>query len=483
MRSIPEILSPPSPISRLPSELLAEIFALCWLSFWPPFEDIAGLTTASFETEIGRLAHLPLLTLSRVCSRWHTIVLGTPALWREIQLDNVLWDTSSNIENVLGLIKSALERSGNSSLIVAIVSDVGKPPFYPALELLSAHSERWQTVGLRCPLSVIYALSGIHGKLSRLENLELELWDDEPAVLDILEVVPKLTRFAFGGPPTAIAKLPLGQLASFSWLGMLSLDAPMVMSVMPHLKPSAEFRFALELWSEEISPDCHLNIPPITADVSRLTLEVIETFRPAHCKHALGEIFANLTLPALKELNLRSEQHPCLPLPWPHSDFLALSARSSFHTHLQFLDLHHAILTETELIECLSTLPSLERLAVSDHQRVGDQGVDQILFTDTLLTALTLSSDKSPIVPGLRRLFCISVLQFDDHVFLKFLLSRSAHRAGDAMGPFKIHTLAPPGHHQRPFDPDVVGQLCSQKDLVFEVGLPPTEHVLARSIP
>ncbi|KAJ7496512.1 hypothetical protein FB451DRAFT_1207955 [Mycena latifolia] len=462
---------PLSPIIQLPSELLAQIFDLHWLSFTPAFEDIAGLTCASSQTEICRLAHAPLLSLSQVCSRWHTIALGTPSLWREIQLDNVLWDTSesSHIDKVLELLESALARGRNSSLTVMMICDVDKPPFYPALQLLTAHSERWQIASLKCPMTVIDAFSGVKGRLPRLENLELEIWDDESRELDILEVVPRLERLAFGGPLVAISKLPIGQLNSFSCLDMLSVEAPMVMSVMTQLKRSAEFRLDLEIWHEDPSQVFDVNIPPLTSNISSITIEVLETFIPAQCRHTLGEIFANLTLPALEDLKLKSEQYPHLPLPWPHNDFLSLCARSSFHIHLRSLQLHHVIVTEGELLECLSNLPSLERLTISDHQAVGDKGADQLLITDTLLTALTPKLNKADLVPLLRYLECSSLLQFDDQVFLKFLSSRSAGCRNTTTDPFQSAMFWLHGH-RRALKPDVISQITdlrARKELVF----------------
>ncbi|KAJ7649027.1 hypothetical protein DFH06DRAFT_944798, partial [Mycena polygramma] len=92
-----------APVRRLPSEILAEIFALCWDSFTPFMEDV-DCDSVSLPTEIARLAHAPLLNLSRVCVRWHNIALGTPALWSRIELEAILWTAApSRLEVIMEL--------------------------------------------------------------------------------------------------------------------------------------------------------------------------------------------------------------------------------------------------------------------------------------------------------------------------------------------------------------------------------------------
>ncbi|KAJ7862109.1 hypothetical protein B0H14DRAFT_3614405 [Mycena olivaceomarginata] len=63
-----------APIRRLPSEIMAEIFASCWT-----VRGLFDVEKKTFSTEIERLANLPLLILSQVCIRWHRIEMGTPS--------------------------------------------------------------------------------------------------------------------------------------------------------------------------------------------------------------------------------------------------------------------------------------------------------------------------------------------------------------------------------------------------------------------
>ncbi|KAJ7719697.1 hypothetical protein DFH07DRAFT_141110 [Mycena maculata] len=75
-------------------------------------------------------------------------------------------------------------------------------------------------------------------------------------------------------------------------------------------------------------------------------------------------------------------------LPSSHKGFLALSACSSFHAHLQPLQLIYAVITEAEFIECLSFFAQLE---IADHEPGRDDGHEFHLIIDTLLSSLTLT--------------------------------------------------------------------------------------------
>ncbi|KAJ7700857.1 hypothetical protein B0H17DRAFT_214218 [Mycena rosella] len=182
----------------------------------------------------------------------------------------------------------------------------------------------------------------------------------------------------------------------------------------------------------------------------------------------VSKIIDGLTLPNLAELKLCSEEYFGLPVPWPHVQCLALSTRSAFQSHLRSLQLHHCVITEAELLECLSALPSLERLAISDHRPFTDGGPDQLLVTNTLLASLTLAPDNPSPVPRLRFFECISLLRFDDRAYLDFLLSRLRGPDADA-GPFENRMLWLPGHH-RELNSSVVARIVdlrSRKELLF----------------
>ncbi|KAJ7639265.1 hypothetical protein FB45DRAFT_702489, partial [Roridomyces roridus] len=60
-------------ISYLPPEIMSEMFIHC-------------LPTKRSGLDSFNFAEAPFL-LSRVCSRWRQIVLSTPELWKELEID------------------------------------------------------------------------------------------------------------------------------------------------------------------------------------------------------------------------------------------------------------------------------------------------------------------------------------------------------------------------------------------------------------
>ncbi|KAJ7112155.1 hypothetical protein C8R44DRAFT_932753 [Mycena epipterygia] len=135
-----------SPIRRLP---FVEIFALCSAEFTPTFTDGPALGLFPLQIAFMRLAHGPRRALSRVCTRWHGVAMGTPALWTRLDLDTVLWRTPAFTRTATVLLVGALERGGNSLLTVELTLDEHFPPT-PALALLTAHSARWQALSVTC---------------------------------------------------------------------------------------------------------------------------------------------------------------------------------------------------------------------------------------------------------------------------------------------------------------------------------------------
>ncbi|KAJ7491770.1 hypothetical protein B0H11DRAFT_2007797 [Mycena galericulata] len=465
-----------SPIRRLPSEILAEIFAWCVSSFTPAFADITPKSSVC-GTEMARLAKAPLLVVSQVCARWHSVAMGTPTLWNTIELDGVLWRTPADAKRMMGLLKSALDRGGKSLLNIEVTID-NTAPHIPALELMAAHSERWQIASFICAVSDLQPLSAAKGRLPCLESLQL--WGT-PSPLEIFEDAPRLTEVEFGGTPESLAglaKLPLQQLQVFrcgEFVGLgefMGLGVSPAMNLMPHLSNTAHFFFQLRLLDFSAGFNESTSVPSVISPISSLSLNVVDGFSRVNIGPTMARIIEGLTLPSLENLEIDSEEYPDLPLPWPHAQFLGLSTRSSFDTHLRCLKLYHSVITETELLECLETLPVLERLSVSDHQVVQDQpggGTDQLLITDTLLAALTRTQHSPTLVPHLRSFACQSLMKFDDNVYVDFVASR--YQGGDGQ-PFKGEIWWLPGHSRNLGEAAVVrlDEMCRQKQFTFSFG-------------
>lgn len=231
----------------------------------------------------------------------------------------------------------------------------------------------------------MHALSCIKGNLPRLEALDIQIWfiARESSALDILDVVPRLKKLNFHASDweDAILKFPVEQLFSLRWMVFFSRDVSLIFTPMSRLERGASFHLE---WSLLDEPSEILGI------------------------HTTSKI----------------AEYPFIPLPWPHAQFLSLSERSSFASHFQWLEILDVVITEMELLQRLSSLPSLEQLAISDHQHIQDEGIDQLLIADFLFSQLTRTPDDPYLVPCLHSFTCRSLLRFNDKTFLNCLCSR-----------------------------------------------------------
>ncbi|KAJ7664663.1 hypothetical protein DFH06DRAFT_1188302 [Mycena polygramma] len=463
-----------APIRRLPSEILVHIFDQCEHPIRNPPDPVSN--AYMLAGELADVARKPLLTVSQVCSRWHDIVVGTPTFWNTIRVYGLwLWRTRMSSRKTTNLMKFALDRSGNTPLTFRIVLSFADSDNYctPALKLLAEHCERWKTVHLCCRPSQIPDLRGIKGKLPLLETLELEVDDPRPAaVRDLFQTAPRLKTFLIGGRlPPALAALHIPQLQTAGCLSQQPDQVPAAVSFMSSLPSQVEYRLQLFLGHWRHNKVTGIDLPPTSSNIATLSMETCDYFKRPHCVKAFSDIFASLTLPHLRDLKFRSRDAPYSLISWAHPAFLDFSARSSFHDHLHSLSLFDVIVTETELIEALFSLPSLHHLEISDHSIVAGHSVDELLITDTLLSALTLRPELNPpgLVPLLNTLHCRSVLRFDDHRYLDFLLSRRREPASNS-APFvcRIHWIS---GHLRALDVGVnarLRDLCARKELNCE---------------
>ncbi|KAJ6568626.1 hypothetical protein B0H19DRAFT_686355 [Mycena capillaripes] len=312
----------------------------------------------------------------------------------------------------------------------------------------------------------------------------LSVWDLVQG-LDLFNSAPKLTMAEFGCRPEcwpALVALPLHQLLFLSCFelvghaGALGLDMLPSLSMIPHLAPLARFR--LRLFNSEPEGTWHQGDPPssITSDISVLCIDFDPGISHNSATLTFTTVVEGLTLPSLELLDIDLLGYPDIFIHWPQSEFLALATRSAFHTHLKVLHLWHVVIAEPQLLECLAALPLLERLAISDHQLTPDSSAEQLLVTDSLLTALTRKPDRDvpcPL-PHLTSFGCQTLLKFSDTVLLDLILSRvpAIHADKTDVEFFEVEIWWLRGHH-RELDPSVVARMEELKD--FQYSFDPAE--------
>ncbi|KAJ7703888.1 hypothetical protein B0H17DRAFT_38643 [Mycena rosella] len=407
-----------APIRRLPSEILVEIFRLCWL------EPVADVDESALAMK--RLANAPLLALSQVCSRWHTIALGTPALWSVIEIDSLIWsEPTVKVDTAMGLLRSVLERGANHPLVVTIRNLDGGQLYGPALELLARHSVRWRSAILTGPLAPLRHLSGAKNNLPQLESLMFYCWPwetPETTPFELFQVAPSLARLELAGNVDnfpVLSNFPFEQLDRLECAEQIGPLPAFFTTTISRLSRTSTLSLRLCL----TSPGDLFHIPSATSNVAFLDIDVPWDI-PTSAQQLLHQLFASLTLPFLERLGFQTTEPPPVALPWPHPQFLSLSQRSAFHTHLFELLLDDVAIADTELIECLATLPALEHLSIADHKS-GTQG-EHVLITDTLWAALMRTpSSKACLVPRLCFLEFQTLLKFDEKILLTCVESRA----------------------------------------------------------
>ncbi|KAJ7744640.1 hypothetical protein B0H16DRAFT_1889596 [Mycena metata] len=493
-----------SPIRNLSTEILIQIFQLAAPYYGP--------SPKLIHRQIN-----PLRDLSKVCSRWHSIVMGTPALWSTIHVELTAASDPRFPGQFLNGLRSALKRGGNHPLTLRV--ECGSAPQNNVLEILTAHSERWETIIFGCKQGwPTRALEEVQQRLPRLNALAFNGRHRSGHRLPSAAFgsALQLKRFKGSGPVESITNIP--------WLRLQTVvldctadfakdlgDLASVMTAMPRL--SSAQRFGLQCNFKRPTPSPISLASPLStiySNVGALSIRVSSAPAvPDGTPHwaLLAEIFACLTLPSLRALDLVSNRG----LAWPHTAFLRLSTRSSFSEHLNSLDIAQAILKEHELFECLHVLPALTQLTIADHpaahvkqiRRRATVAEDAVLITDSLLRRLTLDPDSDSdsdsssvgLVPHLNSLSLTSFLAFDDSVLSAMLLSRlrigtpqresiPVHLAmlrllqsEPRLKPFNCQLRSIPGAH-RPLHPAVEARLCesaARGELVFsfeEAGTP-----------
>ncbi|KAJ7130677.1 hypothetical protein C8R46DRAFT_672892 [Mycena filopes] len=471
----------------LPTELLARIFGLCWQEFshrcHREDDEDEHEDAVWYQMHRARLAHDPLLTLSRVCSRWHFVAIGTPSLWADILLTECLVSTERRTAATVLLLRSVLERAGSVPLNIAA------PDVVPTLvsELLSSHSEQWRQFG--GTLNCLHTFLDVEGSdFPRMEVLDVDIWQDHPSRSAIAQMRNvRLLRVCSQDTihvktAAAFPRFDFPRLAFLHFVQGFPPNQPSLIASLPQLSQDAELRLTLTMWEDE--PLLHA---PLTSNAQAFTVEFLDPhfipleydivdplFEPLKCDIALKSLMSEITLSHLLHLNLESDNWPFLPLPWPHADFLALCARSSFHTQLRTLDISPVHITEEQLLECLLGLTVLEELVISDPPaaKICEPAAapDPPLISDSLLKQLSLTAGSSPlVVPRLTSIIFYSQLRFDASVFLAFVVSRITpyHR-------FAVE-LTQLSESCRELDPAVrtrLGELQASERVWFGMGAP-----------
>ncbi|KAJ7125534.1 hypothetical protein C8R43DRAFT_1030434 [Mycena crocata] len=422
-----------SRVRRVPTEILTEIFTLCAPEVYPYYSAAASDHTS--ESALERAAQLHLLRLSQVCASWYTIVMNTPSLWATIEVDTEPDQTSFHSTMFIHLLSLSLQRSADYPLTISLRAEFIlraklQPHAGPCINLLALRSHRWRSADLFLEEDALDLLEDVldslapaaTGNFPLLERLDLARYtlDD----LDIFEIAPKLTKVNLGEPSRRPPILPWRQLQSIAYAAVP--EESLIcrgLGLLRHCSELCEFQID-NLWFQDVATISQSELTPVESDIWSLNWTIFSPDRPDHARQALGDILGTLTLPCLKRLSLDSTQGNNPPLFWPHDQFIAFASRSGCSNTLISLSLHNMVITESELVQCLSVMASLEVLFIQDVPSKTSGGPDHILITDGLLRQLFWTADATCLIPSLARFSFESLFTFDKNVLLGFIASR-----------------------------------------------------------
>jgi hypothetical protein len=408
------------PMSRLPAELLAQVFEHC-------------LSGDAFLVPVSSQA--PLL-LAHTCSRWRAVALSTPSLWSTLQI--IYKDPTLDVP----MTSDWLQRSGSLPLSISISIDFNEQPAQEILDVICAHSLRWSHVrfefrGLYCP--PMYSLVLAENNTPLLHAFEFDARDISSAnitpIISLLNSAPELREVTW-----------VDDLADTQRLMELPLSRLTLLSItMSH--GTLDY---LELLDKCYNLE-HVRITRPRPGDTRPPREplVLSKLTSLNIAYDLTAILDSLVLPALKHVRIHTEGQTCRDTrrsinaggetsegagsgTWSPVSFLSLIERSSCTIESLWLD---GPMTETCLAECLEmTTSSLLKLTVS--------GVN---VTDKLLSCLTSSpsapiytstpsnhppSNSGPLCPLLREISLNTRISSSPGILLQMVESRLIPNSG-----------------------------------------------------
>ncbi|KAJ7235258.1 hypothetical protein C8J57DRAFT_1530947 [Mycena rebaudengoi] len=405
-----------------------------------------------------RLAKSELLQLSRVCSHWHTLAIGTPIFWSDIELHLHYLHTepAKYMQEMMELLQASIERARNAPLTVILRCGYHLSSS-PVLQLLAQFSHRMEKISIVGRFSSLHEFAIMESELPLLRSLELDV--EGLKSRGSFQSTPQLEEIICWGPVQDACTVPLSRLRKLSYQTI--------------------FHLGIIIEENDVTD---ISLPPVTSDISTLVLafspywteEDFDEDSVEDTAHVLSVVLDSLTLPHLRSFTASSDTYPNMLIPWLHTKFLEMFTRSTFHCHLETLDISHAMITESELIHCLAQLPALVDLSIADHDEMIHSsdplhGADIILITTNLLHRLTWVPDTEKcLVPCLRALRCKTRLEFHEDAFLQLVLSRLEPGL-----PFLVEMQWFPAYHPE-WQPDIMAQLCELQrlgkfDFLFEI--------------
>ncbi|KAF7345525.1 F-box domain-containing protein [Mycena venus] len=375
-----------SPLRRMPSEILGEIF-------WWTLPSIGyRINAAGFDT-----AQSPWL-LTRISSRWRAICVSTPSFWSRVAIDYSITDNHSLYSR--SLAETQLQRAQKLKIHFYGCEANDSHPQIQMFQLLLQYSSCWEELSLGLTAKLVPLLPAVRDRVQSLTRLWIQWFSPESqsAVqsIDCFKSASSLVDFsAYNEYRFIPIAYPTNQLRRYQ------LDCPWeihkgILKLAPNL---VEVRIAI---SFDVEP-----WPDVRETIDLPYLRRLYVSYP--------EVLDYLRAPALEGLALWVGKDADNFLPNVES-FLDRSACSVRRFSLRgFPDAH----TTTKMLE---KIPSITELAITIEYSDASEGVDR------LVSALTVSHGpgSTTVAPQLRLLLfgCERHSRIDYTAYLEMLKSR-----------------------------------------------------------
>ncbi|KAF5356367.1 hypothetical protein D9758_009526 [Tetrapyrgos nigripes] len=418
-----------SPIRRLPTEIMGEIFLY--------YQDLhmSDREDRQFREPLTRPLYsspaMTALVLSSVCKLWHTITLATPQLWSRFSLR-----IRGKCGSLSHLLEIYLSRSKQHPLTFDVVVNGDGPNSNTIIRLLSAHSHRWFFASCdgRCP--------GLNMQpdLPLLQSLEMQ-YEDADSLNAFASARTLRTVSVVGISRFLHSNLPWDQIQFLRALELSTGDVGLPRYVWELAQKCPALR-SLELDFDDYPPH---EPAGFTSSVHLGKLESLCLRYVNWCDFC--ELFSVSTLPSLRKLSLYAfTDEGSEGLEEPTLDIAAFSSFiSRSQCSISILRLEN-LQRSTVQLACgmLQHIPTLTELIVEEvlTWRRDDPPPMTTLFATLCVCPSPVEIDRQageikPALPLLRRLIMeVNAEQFEVCRFVDMVESRGM-LAGGCLGILK----------------------------------------------
>ncbi|KAJ7609135.1 hypothetical protein FB45DRAFT_805804 [Roridomyces roridus] len=183
-----------SPLRRMPSELIAEIFS--WSL--PTIDEMDGDRSDVKKSPWA---------LAQVSSRWRNISLSTPSLWSMVQVWGKRIDDSA-----IKLVRMQVERARKLKVHFYASEDGDSAMQVTLFDFLSEHAPRWEEFSVQLTPALAPRLDALRGRLPSLQRLWIQ-WDNAgnhigDAPIKCFETAPSLLDVGMTDQAGALLAVP-----------------------------------------------------------------------------------------------------------------------------------------------------------------------------------------------------------------------------------------------------------------------------------